>query len=196
MFRVQPDQYSRRRATISPVRVRDIHRDRMARVLEATALEDIRLPRAVSRTANRKDIADRHTARHTAAEATTDAATRVLHIRAVVVIAPRTTAHALTAAATVHQAPADAPMVVATVHPPADHHLAAVVRAVALAAAAHADQVVGQATPADIANSQSEIKLLLSMPPLTGRLFFARPFTARPPYFGFRQENRHRAGRK
>jgi len=183
MFRVQPDQYSRpRAATISPAAVLVIRRGLMARVPEGIARGDIRLPH----TANRRDIVDRLTARPTA-----DVATAVRHIKAVVAIARRAIAHPATAhpatarAATVHLATADVLTVVAaaTAPRPADRRRTVAVAGpvVALGAAVLADQVVGRATPEDIANSQLEIKLLLSMPPLTGRPFFARAFTVSPP---------------
>ena len=127
----------------------------MARVPEVIALEDIRLPH----TANRNDIVGRLTARPTA-----DAATRVLHIRAVVAIALRVIAPRATArAATVHLAIVDVLTVVAaaTAPRPADRRRTVAVAgpAVALAAAVPADQVVGRATPEDIANIRSEIKV-------------------------------------
>jgi len=143
----------------------------MARVPEAIVLEDIRLR---NRTGNPKDIVGRLIARPTA-----DAATRVLHIRAVVAIAPRATAHPATAhpataraatvhlatarAATVHLAIADVLMVVAaaTAPRPADRRRTVAVAGpvVVQAAAVPADQVVGRATPEDIANRRSEIKV-------------------------------------
>ena len=144
----------------------------MARVPEVTALVDIRLPHTANRTGSPKDIAGRRTAA---------GATAARRIKAAEAIAPRVTAPV----ATVHLAIADVRTVVvaATAPRPADRRRTVAVAgpAVALAAAVPADQVVGQATPEDIANSRSKINLLLSMPPLTGRLFFARPSQPRRP---------------
>jgi len=162
MFRDPPVPYSRRHgATISPASALPIRRGRMARVTEGIALGDIRLPHM----ANRNDIVGRLTARPTA-----DAATRVLHIRAVVAIAPRATAPPATAhpatarAVTVHLAIADVLTVVvvaATALRPADRRRTVAVAGpvVVLAAAVPADQAVGRATPEDIANRRSEIKV-------------------------------------
>jgi hypothetical protein len=157
MFRDRLVQYSRRRATISPVAVLDIRRGPTARVPEPTVLEDIRLRH---RTGNRKDIAGHRTVRHTAAGATAALRTKAAEVIARPVTVHQATADALTAAVTAPR-----------LRPADRRHLVAVVRVVALPAAAPADQVVVQAAPEDIANSQFEIKLLLSAPPLTGRLF-------------------------
>jgi hypothetical protein len=155
-------QYSPRRATISPVEiVRGIHRDRMARVPEPIVLVDIRLR---NRMGNPNDTAVRHTARPTAA-----AATAVRHIKAVVAIARPATVRQVTADVLTPVA------AVAIVLRLMDRHrmVAVVGRVVVRAAAALADRV-GQAAPEVIANSRSQISLLLSMPPLTGRLFLYR----------------------
>jgi hypothetical protein len=174
--RDRPVRYSRRHAaTISPAEAPDIRRDRTARVPEPMVLEDIRLR---NRTGNRKDIVGRLTTRPT-----TDAATGVLPIKAVVatarpVTAHRATADALTAAATAPRATVDALPVAATAPRlrPADRsHLVVVVRVVALAAAVPADQVAGRAAPGDIANSQSEIKVASLHAAPNRAAFFAPP---------------------
>ena len=167
--RVRPDQCSRRRATISPREALVIRQDRMARVPEVTALEDIRLRKMASRTANRKDTAGHRTVRHTA-----DEATAALPTKAAVAIARPVTVHQATAedAHTVAVLAADTAPRLRPVEdrPPT---VAAEVHEVALVAAAVLAHPAGQAALEDIANTQSEMKLLLSVPPLTGRLFLS-----------------------